>query len=148
VKCRLSLPPTPSLCHADPDAVNRTILELAAEAATEMPKGGVLVLGARQCTIDRVTAGEFPGSAPGDYMRVTVKDSGSGLGPERLERVFYPEETDRPAVASAWELTRRLGGFASIESAESVGTAVHLYFPCAVRIAEPAAEYMEAHAAE
>ncbi len=138
VSYRLSLLPEPRLCHADSNAVTAMILDLVAEAADDIPNGGELVVGTRQYTIDHAAAVEFPGSAPGDYVRVTVKDSGCGLSAARLERIFYPETTVRPAVAAAWQLTRRLGGFAAVESAEGVGTAVHLYFRRAVEVGESA----------
>jgi signal transduction histidine kinase len=138
VSYRLSLVPEPPLCHSDSNAVTAMILDLVAEAANDMPNGGELVVGTRQCTIDHAAAVEFPGSAPGDYVRVTVKDSGCGLSAERLEHIFYPETTARPAVAAAWQSTHRLGGFAAVESAEGVGTAVHLYFRRAVETGESA----------
>lgn len=128
ITCRLSLQTEPCLCRGGSAAVTGIILKLAAEAARDMPNGGELVIGTRQSTIDCAAAAEFPGSAPGDYVRVTVKDAGCGLSPERLNRVFYPETTARPAVAAAWRLMHRLGGFAAVESVEGVGTAVHLYF--------------------
>jgi ABC-type nitrate/sulfonate/bicarbonate transport system substrate-binding protein len=132
VKCRLSLPSEVGLCHAAPDAVTRLVRDLVAEAAADMPDGGELVVGTRKCTIDPAMAAEFPGGAPGDYVRVTVKDSGPGLSPEGLERIFFPQVTVRPAAAASWRLTRRVGGFAAVESAEGVGTAVHLYFRHAI----------------
>jgi ABC-type nitrate/sulfonate/bicarbonate transport system substrate-binding protein/signal transduction histidine kinase len=128
VKCRFSLLPDPWRCDADPDAVAVATLDLVAAAVAEMPAGGDLIIGTRQYTIDDVTAAEFPGSATGDYVRLTVKDDGPGLIQERLDRIFDPAQTARPAVAAASELTRRLGGFARVESAEGIGTAVHLYF--------------------
>jgi ABC-type nitrate/sulfonate/bicarbonate transport system substrate-binding protein/signal transduction histidine kinase len=152
VECRLSLQSGPWLCRADPDAVATMVLDLVEEAVTDMRSGGELVVGTRQSVIDVAAAGEFPGSVPGEYVRVTVKDNGCGLSAERLQSIFYPEKTPRPAVAAAWELTRRLGGFAAVESAEGVGTAVHLYF---VRVGgtresavEPVANTTPAEAAE
>jgi ABC-type nitrate/sulfonate/bicarbonate transport system substrate-binding protein len=134
IRCRLSLLPECCVCQADPDRVSAMARDLVASAAADMPRGGELVVGTRHCTIDRATAAEFPGSAPGDYVRVTVKDNGCGLSPQDLENIFFPETTVRPAIAACWELTRTLGGFASVESAEGVGTAVHLYF---VRVSRP-----------
>ena len=55
-----------------------------------------------------------------------------------MERIFDPSVTVRPAACAAWLLTRKFGGFARVESAEGVGTAVHLYFPRAGDIAAPA----------
>jgi signal transduction histidine kinase len=65
---------------------------------------------------------------------VTIRDSGPGLSDEALDQVFEPAKTTRPAAATAAETMRRLGGFVRVESAEGVGTAVHLYFP---RLADP-----------
>ena len=128
VICRFSLLPESWLGHTDPDAVATAILDLVAAAVADMPAGGDLIVGTRQYTIDDAAAAEFAGSVPGDYVRLTVKDNGPGLFPERLDRIFEPEVTARPAVAAAEIMTRRLGGFARVESAEGIGTAVHLYF--------------------
>ena len=128
VKCRFSLLPEPWLCHTDPDAIAATTLDLVAAALADMPAGGDLIIGTRQYAIDEAMAAELPGSAAGDYVRVTVKDNGPGLSQERLDSIFDPAATARPAVVDARELTRRVGGFARVESAEGIGTAVHLYF--------------------
>jgi len=128
VKCRLSLLPAPWLCHTDSDAVAETSLDLVAAAVADMPAGGDLILGTRQYVIDEAAAAEFAGSAPGYYVRLTIRDNGAGLSPERLDRLFEPAVTARPAVVAAAELTRRFGGFTRVESAEGIGTAVHLYF--------------------
>jgi signal transduction histidine kinase len=120
--------PEPWLCHTDPDAIAATTLDLVAAALADMPAGGDLIIGTRQYAIDDAMAAELLGSAAGDYVRLTVKDNGPGLSQERLDSIFDPAATVRPAVAAAGELTRRLGGFARVESAEGIGTAVHLYF--------------------
>jgi ABC-type nitrate/sulfonate/bicarbonate transport system substrate-binding protein len=128
VKCRFSLLPEPWHCDADPDAVALATLDLVAAAVADMPAGGDLIIGTRQYAIDETMAAELPGSAAGDYVRLTVRDNGPGLSQERLDSIFDPAATARPAVVAAGELTRRVGGFARVESAEGIGTAVHLYF--------------------
>ena len=134
VNCRFSLLPELWLVHTDPDAITATILDLVAAAVADMAAGGDLIVGTRQYAIDDAIAAELPGSATGDYVRLTVKDNGPGLSQERLDSIFDPAATSRPAVVAAGELTRRLGGFVRVESAEGIGTAVHLYF-CRVAIA-------------
>jgi signal transduction histidine kinase len=128
VRCRFSLLPELWLCQTDPDAVAKTTLDLVAAAVADLPAGGDLIIGTRQYAIDDAMAAELPGSAAEDYVRLTVKDNGPGLSRERLDRILDPMTTARPAVAAAGKLTRRLGGFARVESAEGIGTAVHLYF--------------------
>jgi ABC-type nitrate/sulfonate/bicarbonate transport system substrate-binding protein len=132
VKCRFSLVPEPWLCHTDPDAVAEMTLDLVAAAVVDMPAGGDLIVGTRQYVLDEAAAAELAGSAPGEYVRLTVRDNGPGLSPERLDRLFEPAVTARPAVVAAAESTRRFGGFTRVESAEGIGTAVHLYFRRAV----------------
>jgi signal transduction histidine kinase len=132
VKSRFSLLPEPWLCYIDPKAVAATTRDLVAAAVADMPAGGDLIVGTRQYAIDDAGAAELDCGAPGDYVRLTVKDNGMGLSPERLDRIFDPAATVRPAVAAAEELVRRLGGFARVESAEGIGTAVHLYFRRAI----------------
>jgi ABC-type nitrate/sulfonate/bicarbonate transport system substrate-binding protein len=152
VQCRLSMVSEPLLCHADRNSTGKTILSLVTEAAAEMPNGGQLVVGARQWTLGARESVDYPGSTPGDYARITVKDTGPGLSPARLDRIYYPDTTPRRAVAAAWQSMRRLGGFTAVESAEGIGTAVHLYFRLAGdggKIANsPVVEDMQAMAAE
>src|SRR5207248_4830405 len=86
-------------------------------------------LGTRNYAFDEASLAETPGAEIGEFVRLTVRDSGPGLSDEALDQVFDAETTRRPAVAQAAETMRRLGGFIRVESAEGVGTAVHVYFP-------------------
>ncbi len=112
------------------------VRDLIATAVADMPGGGDLVVGTRQYAIDDDAVVEVAAGAVGDYVRLTVKDNGSGFSTECLESIFDPAVTVRPAVVTAGELARRLGGFARVESVEGIGTAVHLYF----RRADPSGE--------
>jgi ABC-type nitrate/sulfonate/bicarbonate transport system substrate-binding protein len=129
VRLRLSLLPGIWLCRTDPEATAAAVVDLARAAAADMPAGGELVIGTRQYTLAAGAEAETAQVAPGDYVRLTVRDGGSGLSAEQLAQVFDAAATVRPAAAAALRLTRALGGFARVESAEGVGTAVHLYFP-------------------
>lgn len=128
---RLSLLPNPWLCQADAEVVGAAVLDLVAAAVAGMEEGE-LVVGTRQFSLDAAQADALaqggPGTGAGDYVRVTVRDSGPGLAPERLERIFHRRASASPAIVAAGQLARRMGGFARVESAEGVGTAVHLYF--------------------
>lgn len=127
VALRLSLLPDAWLCRADPAAVAAAVLDLARAAADDMPGGGELILGTRHATLDAVMAAEME-MTQGRYLRLTVRDGGPGLSEEALARIFDPRTTARPAVAAVLRLMRAQGGFARVETAEGVGTAVHLYF--------------------
>jgi ABC-type nitrate/sulfonate/bicarbonate transport system substrate-binding protein len=130
--CRLSLLPLLWRCRAEPPEVLRLVLELVAAAAPDLGDGGEVVVGTRNYAFDDASLAATPGAQLGEYVRVTVRDNGKGLSEDALDRVFNPATTVRPAVAAAAATLRGQGGFARVESAEGIGTAVHLYFPRAV----------------
>ena len=125
---RLSLLPELWRCRADGEAVRSLVLDLADAAAAGLKGDGELVIGTRNFAFDEARVAVTPGARPGEWVRVTVRDNGPGLSDDALDRVFDPAATTRPSAALAAETMRRLGGFARVESAEGVGTAVHLYF--------------------
>ena len=113
--------PEPWRAGAAAPAVESLVLDLVAAAAADLKGSGELIVGARNQTLDGVESG--------DFVRLTVRDSGPGLSEAALDRIFDPAGTARPAAAAAAASMHALGGFARVESAEGVGTAVHLYFP-------------------
>ncbi len=116
-------------CRADPQTVRALLLDLVAAAAADLKGNGELVVGTRNYAFDAAAVAEVPGAQIGDYVRVTVRDNGPGLAAEALDRIFDPSASKRPSAAAAAAAMRALGGFARVESAEGIGTAVHLYFP-------------------
>jgi ABC-type nitrate/sulfonate/bicarbonate transport system substrate-binding protein len=136
VAFRLSLLPELWRCRAESPTVRVLVLDLVAAACADLKGDGELVVGTRNTAFDAAALAATPGAQIGEYARLTVKDSGPGLSEAALERVFERTRTPRPSAAAAAEAMRELGGFARVESAEGIGTAVHLYFP---RAAEPVA---------
>jgi ABC-type nitrate/sulfonate/bicarbonate transport system substrate-binding protein len=132
VAFRLSLLPELWRCHAELSTVRGLVLDLVAAAAADLKGKGDLVVGTRNIAFDAASLGDAPGAQLGDYVRVTVRDNGPGLSDDGLDRIFDRALTRRPAAAIAAEAMRALGGFARVESAVGIGTAVHLYFPRAV----------------
>jgi ABC-type nitrate/sulfonate/bicarbonate transport system substrate-binding protein len=135
---RLSLLPELWGCRAEPPTVRALVLDLVAAAGDDLKGNGELVVGTRNYAFDAAALADTPGALLGEYVRVTVRDSGPGLSEAALDRVFDPATTTRRAAARAAETMRPLGGFCRVESAVGVGTAVHLYFPRAAKPAESA----------
>jgi ABC-type nitrate/sulfonate/bicarbonate transport system substrate-binding protein len=149
VSFRLSLLPGLWRCRADPLAVRMLVLDLTEAAVADMRSGGELVVGTRNYAFDAAALAGTPGAQLGEYVRVTVRDSGPGLSDAALGRVLDPGLTARPSAAAAAEALRPLGGFVRVESAQGIGTAVHLYFPRAADATDAsAAEARPAKAAE
>jgi signal transduction histidine kinase len=129
VALRLSLLPGLWHCRGDAQTVRSLILDVIAGAAGELKASGQLIIGTRNYAFDEASVLATPGAEIGEFVRVTVRDSGPGLTDEALDQVFDPGLTKRPSAVAAAAVLRRLGGFVRVESAEGIGTAVHLYFP-------------------
>ena len=130
----------------DPAQLENAILNLAVNARDAMPGGGRIVIAARN-----VPAGS-PGLpaelAAGDYVAIAVRDDGSGIPPELLDKVFQPFFTTKPAgkgtglgLSSVYGMARQAGGTASLESTVGIGTTVTLHLPRAADApSEPASD--------
>jgi ABC-type nitrate/sulfonate/bicarbonate transport system substrate-binding protein len=129
VAFRLSLLPELWPCRTDPPPVRSLVLDLVTAAAAELKGSGELVVGTRNAAFDAVALLDTPDAQIGDFVRITVRDSGPGLSEEALDRIFDPFATPRPSAAVAAAAMHDFGGFARVESALGIGTAVHLYFP-------------------
>jgi CheY-like chemotaxis protein len=100
-------------------------------------------------SIDNVTVGvrEVGQLEPGDYVRISVSDTGSGIAPEHLDRVFEPFFTTKPVgkgtglgLSQIFGFARQSGGDVAIQSAVNEGTTVSIYLPRSTRTATPAQE--------
>jgi CheY-like chemotaxis protein len=100
-----------------------------------MPEGGVLRIATGNVTLDAPAAAGL-GLAPGDYVGITVADSGAGIAPEAIGRVFEPFfTTKQPGRGSGLGLSmvramaRQSGGQVHLSSTPGTGTVVRLHLP-------------------
>jgi PAS domain S-box-containing protein len=121
--------------HLDPAQFEAAILNLAINARDAMPKGGRLIIAARNETIGAVEARRLD-LAPGPYVVVEVADSGAGMAPEVQRRAFEPFFTTKDigkgtglGLAQIYGFVKQSGGTATIESEIGCGTKVSLYLP-------------------
>ena len=137
---RLSLLPELWRCGGNERMAQKLLLDLVAAAAADLAPGGQLIVGTRNYAFDEASVLATPGAELGEFVRLTVRDSGPGLSDEALDRVLDPALTTRPSAAAAATALCRIGGFVRVESAEGIGTAVHLYFPRVVATVAVATE--------
>jgi signal transduction histidine kinase/ActR/RegA family two-component response regulator len=128
--------------RADPGQLEQVVLNLAVNARDAMPRGGTLVLRTRNCGGDR-RAGEGGRAAGADGVCLTVRDSGSGMGPEVRAHLFEPFFTTKPdgkgtglGLATVYGIVSQAEGHVRVESAPGRGTTFELWFP---RTLEPPA---------
>ena len=134
----VSLRLSPGHCQimANPGDVDNAILNLAINARDAMPNGGILTIETRHVTLDADVAGRIQNTRPGDYVMLTVSDTGHGMSPEVLKHAMEPLFTTKEpgkgtglGLATVHSTVRESGGFVAIDSAVGEGTSVHLYFP-------------------
>jgi PAS domain S-box-containing protein len=133
----VEITPSPGLwsCRLDPARFESAILNLAVNARDAMPEGGELVIASRNVTLAKAGASRLD-LAPGDYVRVSVTDTGTGMAPEVQRRAFEPFFTTKDVgkgtglgLAQIYGFAKQSGGTATIDSAVGKGTTVALYLP-------------------
>jgi PAS domain S-box-containing protein len=125
----------PWFCETDPHQLETAILNLAINARDAMPGGGVLTLATQHRQVDaRIAAAH--GVPPGDYLMVSVGDTGCGMAPEVANRAFEPFFTTKEVgkgtglgLSQVYGYARQSNGFVQIESRPARGTRVMIYLP-------------------
>jgi signal transduction histidine kinase len=121
-------------CFTDDTQFNAAVLNLVVNARDAMLDGrGVIRITTRNLSLGRTASG--PGLAPGDYVRVTVTDNGSGMPPSVLRRATEPLYTTKGegmgtglGLSQVYGFARQVGGDLQIDSTVGVGTSVHMVF--------------------
>jgi two-component system, cell cycle sensor histidine kinase and response regulator CckA len=121
---------------ADPDQLRQVLLNLALNAREAMPDGGSFEVATDAATINGAADGGHPALAPGEYVRLSVADTGVGMDPETVEHAFEPFYTTKPFVeggglglASSYGIISQVGGAIGISSALGAGTTVTVWLP-------------------
>jgi PAS domain S-box-containing protein len=122
-----------TLC--DPNQLESALLNLAINARDAMPDGGKLTITTANARIEGIDA-DTPALLPGDYIRIDVTDTGTGMSPEVAARAFDPFFTTKPigqgtglGLSMIYGFARQSNGHVLIDSKQGVGTSVRLYLP-------------------
>jgi len=132
IDVRTSLDPDARMVMSDANQLELALLNLAVNARDAMPAGGKLIINARRATaIDRHLA-------KGDYVQLSVTDTGTGMTDEVRARAVEPFFTTKPVgqgtglgLSQVYAVARESGGSLHIESEINQGTTVHLTLPLA-----------------
>jgi two-component system, NtrC family, sensor kinase len=133
VEVVVETPPNPCVVNVDPDELDLALLNIAINARDAMPHGGRFIIGVRRVTLD---GGEKAAGLAGDFIAISLTDTGSGIDPEDLPRVFEPFFTTKDVgkgtglgLSQVYGFARQSGGAATIDSTPGCGTTVALYLP-------------------
>jgi two-component system, cell cycle sensor histidine kinase and response regulator CckA len=124
------------LVNADRAQLEQVLVNLAANARDAMPTGGTLTIETAGIAVDQRFALSNPPLEPGRYVRLTVRDTGSGMPDEIKHRIFDPFFTTKAVgqgtglgLSTVYGVTKQLRGFVLVESEMGEGTRFDLYFP-------------------
>jgi PAS domain S-box-containing protein len=141
IEMETNLAPELWLTRADPVQVEQVIVNLAVNASDAMPEGGNLVIQTANTTLtDQYVAGQLEVEG-GDYVLLSVSDTGSGMGEEVKAHIFEPFFTTKDVgkgtglgLATVFGIVKQSHGHIWVESEAGQGTTFTIYLP---RVVEP-----------
>ncbi len=146
IELRLFLDPGAGKIKADLSQIEQILMNLAVNAQDAMPDGGVLTIETAPAELDAEYAAQKPGVTPGEYVRLSVSDTGRGMEPAVAERIFEPFYTTKEkskgtglGLATVYGIVKQHGGNIWVYSEAGQGTTFKLYFP-RISASEPESE--------
>ncbi|MCP4536893.1 MAG: response regulator [Chloroflexi bacterium] len=125
----------PYVLDADPARVQQTIVNLALNAQDAMPKGGELGIELQRLRVEQGTQAPVPEMQAGEWIQLTVRDTGTGIPPDVLPHIYEPFFTTRAPVghglglAQVHGIVKQHGGHITVATEVGRGTTFCLYWP-------------------
>jgi len=137
IEVRLQTPADLWPVKVNPTQVHQVILNLCVNARDAMPGGGKLRLSAENVTLDEAMAAKLePGARPGRWVVLQVQDTGTGIPPEVLARMWEPFYTTKPAdkgtglgLSTVRGIIERHSGLITVQTEVGHGTTFRAYLP-------------------
>jgi PAS domain S-box-containing protein len=121
----------------DAGQISQVIANLVVNADQAMPNGGTLRVSCENFSYSVTTTPAVPDLAPGDYVRIRIRDEGVGIPEKYMKRIFDPYFTTKPkgnglGLATAYSIIKNHNGLMTVESEVHVGTTFTIYLPAAL----------------
>ncbi|MEW6350508.1 MAG: response regulator [Thermodesulfobacteriota bacterium] len=136
IEIELVLDPNVHTVNADSVQIGQLLMNLAVNAKDAMPDGGKLVMATKNVSLDEEYCRAYLGAKAGDYVRLTVSDTGQGMDQETVRRIFEPFFTTKApgagtglGLATVYGIVKQHGGHITCSSEPNRGTSFAVYFP-------------------
>ncbi|MFZ0980164.1 MAG: ATP-binding protein [Candidatus Acidiferrales bacterium] len=143
ISIRANCAPDLAVVRADPVQVEQVLMNLCINARDAMPDGGSLSVDTSNITIDEEFCILQPLARPGQYIMLTVTDTGTGMDAGTLDRIFEPFFTTKEmgkgtglGLATVYGIIRQHGGFLHVFSQPGAGSTFRVYLPVST-VSEP-----------
>ncbi len=120
----------------DPNQLENVLLNLAINARDAMPGGGTLTIGTKDVSLSDADVASHEEARPGDYVEISVADTGTGMDKDTRARAFEPFFTTKPigqgtglGLSQLYGFVRQSDGIVRLDSAPGQGTTIRLYLP-------------------
>ncbi len=126
--------------HTDPGQLSQVLINLCANARDAMPQGGTITIETKNVVLNGEFVASHPWAKPGQYVLLTVSDTGHGMDEATLKRVFEPFFTTKPegrgtglGLASVYGIIKQHDGLIHAYSEPEQGTSYKIYLPAVER---------------
>jgi len=133
VKAHVNIDPDLGSIYADSGQINQVISNLLINGCQAMPNGGVFDVTAQNIHIEKENQHRVK---PGNYIRLSFKDSGCGIPEDIISNIFDPFFSTKQmgsglGLATSYTIIEKHGGMITVESRENKGTVFHVFLPTA-----------------
>lgn len=139
IECRLDTERGLWPVSAIPTQMHQVLMNLCVNARDAMPNGGTLTVTVRNVTLDAAEAALYPEGKPGKYLCTSVADTGTGMTPEQLGKLFQPFFTTKApgkgtglGLSTSRNIIRNHQGFMTVQSEMGRGTEFQFFLPASV----------------
>jgi CheY-like chemotaxis protein len=122
--------------RADPSQLDHILMNLAVNARDAMPRGGTLTVATANADLGEVFARTHPGATPGQYVMLSVSDTGTGMDEHTLTHLFEPFFTTKEpgkgtglGLSMVYGFVKQSGGYITVDSKLGEGTIFQIYLP-------------------
>jgi CheY-like chemotaxis protein len=136
IEIELYLAETPAIVNGDPVQVEQALMNLAVNAMDAMPEGGKIIIETEKVTLNEEFCKAHLGARPGQYVMLSISDTGHGMSKETLEHVFEPFYTTKEVgkgtglgLAMVYGIVKNHEGYILCYSEPETGTTFKIYLP-------------------